>query len=576
MGKIINIFLIITIFLIAATSVISANEDHVLVNSKDWRDVYSGILYSKLIGANSNFVGSVQHSSVVLGVISKTSSLLVVSSKDEPYIIGYESTIKNSGFEDVEEMITRNSNLDLAKRLEDINNFIIIDDAYGYNAISVASYAVVSKSYVLFANKNNINKITNFLEDKTINGIILFGNVDREVKEALAIFNPETINEADRFDNNLKIIDKYLSLKPETKQVFLSNGEFIEDSLMSGNDPVIFIGKVNVPDQVRDYIKKSQFQVATLIGNELIGVAQFIRQQIGIPVFVKFAQGARTPSGPISQVEDLDRFPMPKYNLLLGIYEIRYNQATRNLEVTYENKVNLGTYFKSTITVNTPEGDLVVGDEDAIFIDKGSYKTIVYLIDIVGEEDLRAQIYTLYGESRRSMENVLQATYNISVVKIFDDSEIELISLLYDKRSNEFILEITNTGEVDVYVSPELVDLLINDEYVNFGVEEPVRLKKGETKKVRIEVDELTENDIIENDIIRVKVYYGQRETTLFKIALAEFKFEFKQANYYVYGIIIFLVLILLLFEFVKKKCPNCKHKNKRRAKRCVKCHHKF
>jgi archaellum component FlaF (FlaF/FlaG flagellin family) len=576
LGKIINIFLIIAIFLVAATSVISADEDHVLVNSKDWRDVYSGILYSKLIGANNNFVGSVQHSSIVLGVISKTSNLLVVSSKEEPYLVGYKSTIKNLGFENVEEIVTRTSNIDLAKRLENINNFIIIDDAYGYNSISVASYAVISESYVLFANKNNINKITNFLEDKTAPNLIIFGNVDREVKDDLAIYNPEIINEADRFDNNLKIIDKYLYLKSDTRQVFLTNGEFIEDSLMSGNDPVIFIGKVNVPDQVREYIKKSQFQVATLIGNELIGVAQFIRQQIGIPVFVKFAQGARNPDGPISQVEDLDRFPMPKYNLLLSIYEIRYNLATRNLEVTYENKVNLGTYFKSTITVNTPEGDIVLGDEDVVFIDKGSYKTIVYPLDIIGEEDLRAQIYTLYGESRKSMENVLQATYDISVVKIFDDSQIELISLVYDKRTSEFILEITNNGEVDVSVSPELVDLFINDDYVNFGVEEPVRLKKGETKKVRIAVDELTEDDVIENDIIRVKAYYGQRETTLFKIALAEFKFEFKQANYYVYGIIIFLVLILLLFEFSKKKCPNCKHKNKRRAKRCTKCHHKF
>ena len=581
MGKLdkINKLVFMSLIFIALFSfqVCAADENNILINSKDWRDVYSGVLYSKFIGASNNFVGSVQHSKIVLGMISKDARLLVVSSKKTPYVIGYRSTIENSGYNSVEEIITSTSNLDLAKRLESIENFIIIDDAYGYNAISVASYAVISNSYVLFATKDNIGDIIDFFESTNINNIIIFGNVDREVKEELEVFSPEIINEGDRFDNNLKIIDKYLDIKPETKQIYLSNGEFIEDSLMSGTDPVIFIGKVNIPDQVRNYIKQSPFQVATLIGNELIGVAQFIKQQIGIPVFVKFAQGARNPTGAISQVEDLDRFPMPKYNLLLGIYEIRYNLATKNLEVTYENKVDLGTYFKSTITINTNDGDVVLGDEEAVFIDKGNYKTIVYELDITGEdEDLKAEIYTLYGESKKSMENILQQTYDINVIQILDDSKIELNSLVYDKRTNNFILEIINTGEVDVYASPEIIDILVNDEFLNFGIEEPIYIKKANTIKIKIEVDELSDKDILENEIIRVNAYYGQRETALFKIAFAEFQFKFKKVNYYVYGIIILLVLLLLLLEFTKKKCKNCKHKNKRNAKRCVKCHHKL
>lgn len=576
-----NLLLILSIFLILSGISYSLDEDHVLINSKDWRDVYSSSLYANLNGDNSDFIMSAKHGKIILGIVPQNSKILVVSSRSDPYVKGYRSTIIASGYPEVEELITRNSNLDLANRLENINKFIIIDDAYGYNALSVASYAVLSKSYVLFANEDNIDDITNFFELRTINNLIIFGNVDRVVKDNLAIYNPEIINEGDRFADNLKIIDKYIELRPSANQIFLTNGEFIEDSLMSGQDPVIFIGKVNVPEQVRTYIKKSNFKVATLIGNELIGAAQYVKQQIGLPVFVKFAQGARTPTGGINQVEDLDRFPMPKYNLLMGIYEIKYNRATRNLEVTYENKVDLGTYFLTTITVRTADGEFIDGDADINFIDKGNYKTILYDfgdsggLDINEGDSLTARVYTLFGESKNSLENVLEATYNISIVNIIDDSNIEINSLVYDKSSDEFIVEITNIGDVDVFVSPEIMDLLVNEEYLNYGVEKPIKILKGETKKIRISVDKLSEQDILENDLIRVKAYYGQRETALFKISFAEFAFQYKKSSYYVYVLVVVLLLLLLLL-FSKKKCKNCGHKNKRSAKRCVKCHHKF
>ena len=138
------------------------------------------------------------------------------------------------------------------------------------------------------------------------------------------------------------------------------------------------------------------------------------------------------------------------------------------------------------------------------------------------------------------MENVLQASYDIKIVEIFDDSEIQLISLVYDKRTNEFILKIENTGDVDVYVSPEIIDLFVNDEYLNFGIEEPVLIKAGKSKNIRIPAEELSDDDIRRNRNIRVKSYYGERETTLFKVAFAEFKFEFKKANYYVYIVYVF------------------------------------
>ncbi len=60
--------------------------------------------------------------------------------------------------------------------------------------------------FVLFADDRNFNDIVDFLSEGAVNDLIIYGQVDREVKDALAIYNPEIINLGDRFDNNIEIV----------------------------------------------------------------------------------------------------------------------------------------------------------------------------------------------------------------------------------------------------------------------------------------------------------------------------------------------------------------------------------
>ena len=158
------------------------------------------------------------------------------------------------------------------------------------------------------------------------------------------------------------------------------DGEFIESSLMSGSDPVLFIGFSNVPEQVRNYISSSKLEVGTLVGNELIGTATFIRRQTGLSVFVKFGQGSRTPQNTIAQVEDLDRFPIPRYGLNLAIVAAALNTATNNLEITYQNRAQIGTHFRA-LSFIVQDGDTThtIQDDGTVnFVDANDYKTILY------------------------------------------------------------------------------------------------------------------------------------------------------------------------------------------------------
>jgi archaellum component FlaF (FlaF/FlaG flagellin family) len=464
----------------------------------------------------------------------------------------------------------------------------VLDSSYGYNALSVAPYAARAKYYVLFADRLNIGDVTGFLSGKTVDKIIIYGRVDREVRTALARYNPEIIasENGSRFEENQMMVDKYSELAG-ISQVILTNGEFIEASMMSGKEPLLFIGRNNVPDEVQSYIKSKGIEIGVLIGNELIGSATTIRRQLGISVFVKFARGSRIPGGTINPVEDLDRFPMPSYQLNLSIVSISYNKATGVLEVTYTNNVDLATYFKSTITIRNANGTTmaVVGDQDVIFIDGGETKTVVYTVDLseaerVGSLDnLTGEIYTIYGESKTSLENALRGTFKIETITVVDDTEIEMIDVVYDKGSGKFLITVENTGTSDAYVSLEIVDIWVNGEYVTVASDGVEKIAPGKRKVIAIKVD-MADEDLQneKNAKITVHAVYGARMHALVKSKYKDFELKFKEAFIWWYIPIILIIIILFILFFLRrrKRCPRCRTMNKRSAKHCKKCGHEF
>ncbi len=549
--------------------------DKVISNSADWKDVYSSMLYASIIKKEPGlFLTSARHGTLLPQyALSEDQEIFITTSRSQPHVVNYRTTLASMGFSNVEEINPSNINLELAKKLAKENNikkFIIVDDAYGYNALSAASYAVVDNYYVVFANERNIGQIDSFLDDVSPDSVIILGQVDEEVKTRLQQYDPEVINTGDRFDNNIEMVKRYQKAKP-SKQILMSNGEFIESSIISGEDPVLFIGRSVVPTQVQEYIKESDFQVAVLVGNELINSATAIRRQLGISVFVKFAQGARTTGGPIASVEDLDKFPMPRYALDLEIYSILYNRATNSLWVTYRNKAGVGTFLKGTITVTATGEVKVVGDQELVFIDKNQYKTLTYDLSLQDDQNISAKVYTLFGEGKRSLENVLEGQLEVQSVEILDSALINITDVAYDKKAGEFRITIENIGTVDTYINVELLDIYINGEYLTISSDGIVLLKPG--KKITISVAaQLSDTDIENNPLVKVKAYYGERENSLIKSKYGEYPFKLVTFDVVTISLIVLIIILLLLILFGRKKCPHCGTKNPRYKKTCKKC----
>jgi len=487
-----------------------------------------------------------------LNAIPKTESIKAFNSKKNPFIIGYESILENRGYS-AEEFVYDSFNLQLAGLL-DVSNFIIVDDSYGYNAVSVAPYAIASESFVLFADRTNIGQVDDFLSGIVVNNLIIYGHVDREVKDTLQKYNPEIINiDGDRFLNNIEIVKKYQEIK-HSKQAVLTNGEFIEKEIMSGVEPVLFIGTNNVPDTIKEYIQGSEIDIGILIGNELVGTATSIRRDVGISVFVKFAQGARDPKGAISQVEALDMFYLPTYILNIEVDSIKYNKATSMLEVSVKNTEDQAVYFKGTYSLTDSSGfKQTIGDISPIFLDGNELKTITYDVEPMAEGKITGDVYIIYGESKGSMEKVLDTSFEIETVEILDECDIKINNLIYDKRGKSFYVEIENIADITCYADVELVDVLLDGELKNLGSEDIVEINPGKKVKSRIRAD-LDEVDIEDNEIIKGKVHYGQRENALINIKEFQFELVLKGFDYWTFTLILVIIALLILIYLKRRK----------------------
>ncbi len=548
------IFLAVIAAALLSTAVFAEDPDRIISNSEDWKDVYSVILYGNLIGKPANFLVSDRHATLILNSISKDSHIWAISSRKVPQVVGYKNFLESRGYSS-EEFVYENANLEIAERLEDIKNFIVIDDSYGYNAISVAPYAVITQTYVLFADRSNINEIDSFLSGRNPDKVIIYGNVDREVRNTLQKYNPEIINkDGDRFLNNIEIAKKYQEIR-HAKQAVLTNGEFIEQEVMSGSEPVIFIGTNNVPDATREYVQGSDIDVGVLIGNELVGTATFIRRQMGISVFVKFAQGARSPQGSISQVEALDMFYLPTYSLNLEIQSIKFNRATNKLEVTLRNTVDQAIYFIGSYSLAASDGSRqTVGDIGANFIDGNEVKTLTYDAENIPEGDLSVEVFIIYGESKGSLEKEIRKTMRVESVRILDECEIEVTELSFRPGSRTFYANVENTGSVDCYVDMELVDLVIAGERKTFALESITELPSGSNKNLRIKVEEIEDEDLEDNQEVRVRAYYGEREDTLFKTQDKNLPLIIKGPDYLTYSLALVIIVLLILIIWKRRK----------------------
>lgn len=552
MKKIFFAFLVLALSISATTAVI---------NSRDWQDVYSALVYSRIKGYEPRFLASTPHADYLHDYLPE-GDIVVIESEVAPWVFNYAGVLEDEGLNVIETIKLKESgNLELAVK-SGLKNWVVVDSTYGYNAISVAPYAVNSPAFVVFANKDNFDQVKGHAESIGVTNSLLYGQLDEEVVEAFS--GSERINEGNRFSNNVEILKRIDSLI-DSNQIYLTHGEILEMGLITKDFPIVLIGIDNAPEQQKNYLQNAGYKVGIVLGNELYNNAKRLKDA-GVldTILIRYGQGLANTNSFYNEVRGLDIMSLPTYDLNISIPFAYYNTETRQLELVMRNNADKQiTFSKNTITLTAGETQKFVGDDRAIYLRGNTDTAVAYDVDLNAEVSagnlIKAEVRTLYGEDSKALEKILNTVFDpVEVISVRDDSTIRAERLVYSAVNEELTLiassETTAFTQVRIEVQGEVFET------------------SGEPKQVGESI-EIVFDGVIEKEeglVADVFFTYGSRENMLLKQDLQEVEVEyaFEVEAWWIILLILLIIILALIYDRYKNREDKALIKNNVKRKK--------
>ncbi|MEM2137944.1 MAG: hypothetical protein QW568_02555 [Candidatus Anstonellaceae archaeon] len=511
---------------------LSAAENYVAINSNDGRDVLSGIFYANVKGLPVRFVPVPSGNAETFAAkVGGGHDILLVQSTNNAASGFAESSLRSKG-NDLEIYSSPDpaaTNLDLAKR-SGAQSFIIVDSAFSDSAISALPYAAQTKSYIIFADKSNIDAVKEVVRGKKIT---IYGYVDKDVKSKLADLSPATIGRGeDKYEDNIALVEKLMSDYPSSNRPILTDGTMIEDAIAAGDSPVILTGRL-VPQVTYNFVeqklREGKIAGILLVSNELAAPAYDMRERIRrdlaaegsnktLSVLVKFAQAIpSTQSG----VLGLDLFRVPAYVPKLSITEIVYNKEGKKFMVGLENTGEGPLYYtlEAKITVNGKEFR-TFGTSSAKLIERGNSQGEEFALDLSSVEEgaVESAVIVKYGGSQKSLDAFATSQGKLAAIEYVDDSNVTVRSAKYDKNKELLKITLKNGGKSAAYAFTKVT--LKDEDGAEVTVSAPAIRELAPSS---LQVEEiplgLSQKEIELNREFPVSVEYGGRRGFLVKQA---------------------------------------------------------
>lgn len=522
-----RLFAIVALLFIAP---IAFAENLVAINSVDGRDVLSGIFYANAKGLPVRFMPVPGGSSDTFSAkVGSGFDILLIQSSTNPVSGFAESELSNKN--KVEVLTTSDgarTNLDLAAR-SGASSFIVVDSAYSDSAISVMPYAAATKSYVLLADKTNAAEVAQITAGKKV---MIFGYVDSAVRDGLAASNPTVVGAGDdKYVDNIALVGRMMDEFKLTSAI-ITDGTMIEDSMTSGNYPIILSGNL-VPQVTYDFMNKraeaGKLSGVLLIGNDLVRPVYDMREKIKrdfaaqgknvtFGVMVKFAQAI--PSAQ-SGVLMLDTFRLPAYRPTLNITELVYNSESKKLMVGLENTGDGPLYYSIEVKVQSNGADFrTFGEATAKLIERGASGGVQYDMDLSGVDEgaISAVALAKYGSTRSSLEEFASSSGKLASISYTDKSNVTIQYARYDPVGKRLTVTMKNNRPEAAYVFTRLT--LIDEASGKTTVPAPQTREIGPSSMYIEEFPLiLSDKEIGLNKEITVAIDYGGRRGFLVKSA---------------------------------------------------------
>lgn len=526
---------------------------YVVVNSQDALDVSSAVFYANVKGEQVHVIMPGTTIMTNVNLVGRPGNILLVESPSAPMVAGLKGSLEEKG-NAVEVLSSTGTalNLELAKR-SGSKKLIFSDPYYGYNVVVIIPYAKETGAYMIFASRNNTAEISSFLSQNRPEYILRYGSLDDEVKDMAAATGArtETIDNGDRYQDNMQLLNKYYSIRPERNDVLFADGSALEASIISGNIPVVLVSTI-IPSELYSFlfqkVQSGQIKAGTLLGtdnvNSVYNMKKHMETEMGekkLAVFVKFGQAASSGGEP----QPLSMFPLPVPYARISIVSASYNPSLGALELIYENTGNARAYVKSSIAVlSNGQQVATVGDPDSYVVNRGERKGTRYPLSNPGEGQLSINDTTFYGISINALDKGFVKYMDVGRISFVDKSSMALSDASYSQMDDALTFKVRNNGTEDAFYRIKVE--YANDEGIT--VYEEDRLHNLSSGRNEI----LTMSGVIQlpagqlsNTNMNVTAVYGAREAFLDKETTADVKMES-----FPWWILLALLIIILAIAY--------------------------
>ena len=508
LGKISAIFLLISVILLAAFSG-SASAVY-LANSKDWKDVYSVMLYAALQNEKGVFLNSESIASVAK-LLPADQHIDVFESISSPMIANVEGQFSSAGYDVATREKADNLNVVLAPTGKAY--FLIAEENFKIS-VPLASLAATKGAWVFILNENNVDQIVAKLQGAT--SVTAVGNFRRDILTKITPLVTETINNNNVYTDSQDIAKKFDNLD----NVILSDGTVIESEFFSTKNAVLLTGPNKILDDTYNFLVANNVKSIVLVGNKLSVVGEQIRtrSEKKISVFVKFGYG-NTAEG--EKVYALSMFPLPQPTLGLTVTRVAYDPQTKVLRAFFKNFGSGGVYELSTLSVKDENNREIaaVSDKEVVFLGAGEAMPISYpAVDIPLERvnaNTSVEFFTSYGlepgelDSFLTMQNAYGPPFRIGLeleTQANDNLVLNITDVAYYTNLKRVGVTLENPSEKTIFYSIKIQNIIINGISQNLYAEGDIA--PGNTKIAYMPAS-LDQVDLEENKVFDITVLYG-------------------------------------------------------------------
>ena len=536
--------IVILILIVLASFAHAVNDDQVVVlNSKNWREMYLGTIYAGTIGADIVYFDNLETARQKTETLPKWNKIIILESSEKPVLKSYSNFLDKKGITNYKVITFKNFN-ELQKELfidQNFERYALLSSKFGVEAMVLSPYLIKNNIAPLFLDNSNVKKIKSAIKNKEY---ILASNFPIRIKNK---FKDASKSFDGNYGENTKEISIFVANDINSEWGVLAKPDVFDLSAFLQTNPLfLYLGDTKETAETITETNVDHFEV---IGNGMADIAKNIEVDSGkdLKLIVRYGQTITNLPGMEGKILDIDSiyfdFPFPEVKL----EKAEYFENSGILALTYKNTGNINVKIYSNIEF----GNNIYSDKENRIIPVGKEITIPFVVDPSDDKFINLDAQYDYQEPLRF--NLL-SDKGLQIIKkdIVTKTSSAVIPVIigdvnYDDDNGIMYINIKNPSNEDYMVRS---DLILKNNLIETS--KAVKIPANSNLDLLIETPYNTFNDFRSYNT-KVRVYYGV-EDTLFELE-QEVKVN-KKSNYILIVSItsIILIILLLIIIVIKKR----------------------